>query len=127
MKKVLRKVPAALLVLVLVVSLFPVAALAAEGPSVSLPASVAVTGEDLPDPGEVYKLCLTARNGAPMPEGTVDGTSVTRLEAMRGRTIRSNTSGYTGVYLDRRSGKWTAQITFRRKTYTLGRFDTDIQ
>lgn len=53
----------------------------------------------------------------------VDGTSVTRLEAMRGRTIRSNTSGYTGVYLDRRSGKWTAQITFRRKTYTLGRFE----
>lgn len=98
MKKVLRKVPVALLVLVLVVSLFPVAALAAEGPSVSLPASVAVTGEDLPDPGEVYKLCLTARNGAPMPEGTVDGACVISVTGEGKASFPAITYGRVGVY-----------------------------
>lgn len=53
----------------------------------------------------------------------VDGTSVTKLETMRGRTISSNTSGYPGVYQNKRNGKWVAQITFKRKTYYLGSYD----
>lgn len=52
----------------------------------------------------------------------VDGTSVTLLEKGRNRLIRSNTSGYTGVYQNKRTGKWVAQITFKRKTYYLGAY-----
>lgn len=52
-----------------------------------------------------------------------DGTSVTMLEKGKKRLIASNTSGHTGVYLDRRRGKWAAQITFKGKTYYLGAYD----
>lgn len=52
----------------------------------------------------------------------VDGTSVTILEATMDRLIASNTSGYTGVYLDKRRGKWVAQITFKGKTHYLGSY-----
>lgn len=52
-----------------------------------------------------------------------EGTSVTLLEASKRRRISSNTSGYTGVYLDKRTGKWVAQITFKGKTYRLGAFE----
>ena len=53
----------------------------------------------------------------------VDGTSVTKLESMRGRKISSNTSGCTGVYWNARNQKWAAQITFQRKTYYLGSYE----
>lgn len=52
-----------------------------------------------------------------------EGTSVTVLEASKRRVLPTNTSGYTGVYQNRRSGKWCAQITFKRKTYYLGSYD----
>lgn len=52
----------------------------------------------------------------------IDGTSVTLLEATGNRLIASNTSGHTGVYQDRRNGKWVAQITFKGKTYYLGSY-----
>lgn len=52
----------------------------------------------------------------------IDGTSVTLLEAARSRLISSNTSGHTGVYLNRRNGRWVAQITFKGKTYYLGSY-----
>lgn len=52
----------------------------------------------------------------------VEGTSVTKLETMHGRRISSNTSGHTGVYWNAKSQKWTAQITFKRKTYYLGSY-----
>lgn len=45
---------------------------------------------------------------------------MTILEAGKGRLIASNTSGHTGVYLDKKGGKWAAQITFKGKTYYLG-------
>lgn len=52
----------------------------------------------------------------------IDGTSVTILETARNRLNASNTSGYTGIYLNRRNGKWVAQITFKGKTYYLGSY-----
>lgn len=52
-----------------------------------------------------------------------DGTSVTMLESMKKRRIASNTSGYTGVYQNKKTGKWIAQITFKRKTYYLGCYE----
>lgn len=54
-----------------------------------------------------------------------DGTSVAILEASKRKLLKSNKSGYTGVY-QRPNGRWTAQITFKGKTYCLGTFD-DIQ
>ena len=54
-----------------------------------------------------------------------DGTSVTILEASKRKLLKSNKSGYTGVY-PTTDGRWRAQITFKRKTYYLGTFD-DIQ
>lgn len=52
----------------------------------------------------------------------IGGTSVTMLEATKKRLIASNTSGCTGVYLNKRSGRWATQITFRGKTYYLGSY-----
>ena len=52
-----------------------------------------------------------------------DGTSVAMLYASkRGRLIKTNTSGYNGVYLDKRRGQWVAQITFKGKTKYLGAY-----
>lgn len=56
----------------------------------------------------------------------VDGTSVTMIENRMRTTIKSNTSGYNGVYLNRKNGTWAAQITFKGKTYYLGSY-RDIQ
>ncbi len=50
------------------------------------------------------------------------GTSVAQLEAGKKRRISSNTSGYTGVYRHKASGKWIAQITFQGKTRYLGSY-----
>lgn len=53
----------------------------------------------------------------------VDGTSVALLEgARRERLICSNSSGYNGVYKNRKNEKWVAQITFKGKTHYLGSF-----
>lgn len=56
----------------------------------------------------------------------VDGTSVAMIEKRLRTPIQSNTSGYNGVYLNRRTGRWAAQITFKGRTYYLGSF-ADIQ
>ncbi len=53
----------------------------------------------------------------------VDGTSVALLESGKKHLLRSNTSGYTGVYRNNKLGTWTAQITFMRKTYYLGTYE----
>lgn len=52
----------------------------------------------------------------------IDGTSVAILEASKKKLLKSNKSGYTGVY-EKPDGRWCAQITFKRKTYYLGTFD----
>lgn len=49
-----------------------------------------------------------------------EGTSVKLLETVDKRLIKSNTSGYNGVYYNKRCQKWTAQITFKGKTHYLG-------
>jgi len=51
-----------------------------------------------------------------------EGTSVTLLEFPKKKPSRSNMSGYTGVYQNKRSGLWVAQITFKGKTYYLGSY-----
>lgn len=52
-----------------------------------------------------------------------DGTSVTLIRAAKsGRLIKSNKSGYNGVYFDKRRGLWVAQITFKNRTRYLGAF-----
>ncbi|MCH5278235.1 MAG: hypothetical protein J1E60_00410 [Christensenellaceae bacterium] len=55
----------------------------------------------------------------------VGGTSVRLIERRMESTIKSNTSGHNGVYLNG-NGMWTAQITFKGKTYYLGSY-SDIQ
>ena len=40
------------------------------------------------------------------------------------RRPRHNTSGYKGVYLCRKSGKWCAHIGWNGRTIHLGRFTT---
>ena len=53
----------------------------------------------------------------------VDGTSLKALRAVKsGRLIKSNTSGYNGVYFDKKRRRWVAQITFKGKTTYLGAF-----
>lgn len=52
----------------------------------------------------------------------IDGTSVAILETLKKRKPIAS-SGVTGVYRDRKTGKWVAQITFKRKKYHLGTFD----
>ena len=52
----------------------------------------------------------------------VDGISVTLLEKTGKRLLKNNSSGYNGVYLNRRTQKWTAQIGFKGKNYNLGSF-----
>ena len=52
----------------------------------------------------------------------VDGTSITLLEKASTRLISTNTSGYNGVYLNKKTQKWVAQIAFKGKTHYLGAF-----
>lgn len=52
----------------------------------------------------------------------VDGTSVTLLEKAGNRLVRTNTSGHNGVYRNKKSQKWIAQIGFKGKTYYLGSY-----
>ncbi len=55
----------------------------------------------------------------------IDGTSIVALEKSKQLRV-TNTSGYTGVYQDKKSGKWIARITFKGKAYSLGSYD-DIE
>lgn len=51
-----------------------------------------------------------------------EGTSVTILEAVKRNRASNNMSGYTGVYWNKRTHKWTAKITFKNKSYYLGSY-----
>ena len=53
------------------------------------------------------------------PRDMAEGTSVSNIADSK--HLRSNnTSGHTGVGLDRRTGKWYAYINFQKKHYNLG-------
>lgn len=52
-----------------------------------------------------------------------DGTSVTILEANKQHRNANNKSGYTGIYRSSRTGKWQAQIRFKKKAFFLGSYD----
>ena len=54
--------------------------------------------------------------------GIIDGTSVSVLEYYKAHMSPHNTSGYTGVYWDKKNSKWIAQIGFKGKTHYLGSF-----
>ncbi|MCI8418443.1 MAG: hypothetical protein HFI33_13285 [Lachnospiraceae bacterium] len=55
--------------------------------------------------------------------GLTEGTSVTMLRAVKsGRLIKTNTSGYNGVYFNKKRELWVAQITFQGKTRYLGSY-----
>lgn len=55
-------------------------------------------------------------------KGFFENTNIGILEMrLTGRPIASNTSGHNGVYMNS-NGKWSAQITFKRKTFYLGSY-----
>ncbi len=51
----------------------------------------------------------------------VTGTSVSNIVVSK-RVRSNNTSGHTGVGLNRKTGMWEAYIDFRKKHYRLGSF-----
>lgn len=82
-----------------------------------------VVGQTLLQSGKT-KSCGCLQSGAIIGNLKLcDGTSVTLLEANKRRKSKRNTSGYTGVYLQKRTGRWVAQITFKGKTYYLGAYE----
>ncbi len=52
-----------------------------------------------------------------------EGSSVRQVEYHKSHVIRSNTSGYTGVYWHKQTQKWGARIQFQRKHYSLGLYN----
>lgn len=50
-----------------------------------------------------------------------DGTAISSLVAAK-RKFANNTSGHTGVHLDKRTGRWVAYINLQNKRYHLGSF-----
>ena len=52
--------------------------------------------------------------------GYVDGTQITRIMNMA--PIATNTSGCRGVYYDRKSNKYRAQLKFKGKTMSFGSY-----
>lgn len=59
----------------------------------------------------------------------VDGTCIEVLRgAVERKTIaKNNSSGVRGVYKNKRSGRWCAQITFKGKTKYLGSYETIME
>ncbi|MBO5036736.1 MAG: AP2 domain-containing protein [Clostridia bacterium] len=57
-----------------------------------------------------------AREGA----GFVDGTQISRI--VNPKLTASNSSGFRGVYYDKRSNKWRARLKFKGKTMSFGSY-----
>ena len=82
-----------------------------------------IVGQTLLQSGKTKSCgCLQAKSAVENMK-FVAGTSITLLERSGNRLIRSNSSGYNGVYFNQRAQKWTAQIGFKGKNYYLGTFD----
>lgn len=59
------------------------------------------------------------------PRNTRHFVEGTCIESIRSRKVSaSNKSGIRGVYFNRRSGRWIAQITFQGHTRYLGSFES---
>ena len=59
------------------------------------------------------------------PAGTRHFVEGTCIESIRSRRVSaSNQSGIRGVYRNRRTGRWAAQITFQGRTRYLGSYDS---
>jgi len=58
-----------------------------------------------------------ARRGA----GFVGGTQLTKIRSMK--TTAANTSGCRGVYLDKKSSRYRARLTFQGKVLNFGSYD----
>ena len=54
--------------------------------------------------------------------GIVEGISIRQLEYYQRHLSIYNTSGYNGVYQDKKTGKWQAQISMDGKSKCLGRY-----
>ena len=64
--------------------------------------------------------CLHKGQDASIKKLYVAGTAPSKLRP--GKLRSTNTSGVTGVYYSTSRGLWCAEIMFRRKKYSLGRF-----
>lgn len=85
-----------------------------------------IAGQTKLQNGQTYccHQCRVGRKASSREKGRtrVDGTNVGILQArLTNPPIQSNTSGYNGVYRNS-NGFWSAQITFKGKTYYLGSF-----
>lgn len=57
-----------------------------------------------------------------LKKAAADCAEGTRLSYLTKTIFKNNTSGVRGVHLHKKSGKWIAEITFKKKSYYLGYF-----
>jgi hypothetical protein len=75
--------------------------------------------------GEPSGLKVDHKDGNGLNNRRYNLREATHAENMRNRrTNENNTSGFKGVYLNKQSEKWCAQIKLNGKNRQLGRFDT---
>lgn len=65
---------------------------------------------------ETRKICYKMR------QDLQEHTSVSALIASK-KPNRNNTSGYTGVYLEKKTGRWQAYINLQKRRYYLGSYE----
>lgn len=70
----------------------------AESPSVTVDVTVKLEGSPLPSPAETYTIELKGEDGAPMPEGSADGVSVTTVTGAGTVTLPAISFERTGIY-----------------------------
>lgn len=80
----------------------------------------AMTGSDVPKGMEIDHINGIRHDNRWCNLRLVDRTRNNMNAAIR----RSNTSGSTGVYFDKRRGQWVAEIKCEGRKHFLGRFDT---
>lgn len=81
---------------------------------------VVVDGNNLISNSHSTRSCGCYKNEK-LTEDVIDGTKA-RILTMK--LPKTNTSGVKGVSWNKRDSKWVAYITFRRKRYYLGSYDT---
>jgi len=81
-----------------------------------------VVGQTLLQTGKTQSCGCLSTEGFVERLNLHDGTSIAVLERTAKSLLKSNKSGYAGVYQDEKTEKWRAQITFKGKTHYLGSF-----